>query len=130
MIGLFRRDERVLLSMTIVAGVMCLMQAPGRAAAGRAMTIDDLLGAVRVSDPQLSPDGSQVVFVRTTTDLKTGKRNADLWSVRADGSSPNELIGAEGTDNTPRFSPDGKTLAFISSRDGAPQVYIAPMTRR
>jgi dipeptidyl aminopeptidase/acylaminoacyl peptidase len=127
---LLRRGRRCGLAMTIVAGVMCLTQVPGRAAVGRAMTIDDLLGAVRVSDPQLSPDGSQVVFVRTTTDLKTGKRNADLWSVRADGSSPNEMIGAEGPDNTPRFSPDGKTLAFISSRDGVPQVYLAQMTRR
>ncbi len=130
MTRLFRRDGRFLWSMTIVAGVMCLTQAPGRAAAGRAMTIDDLLAAVRVTDPQLSPDGSQVVFVRTTTDLKTGKRNADLWSVPADGSSANEMIGGEGADNTPRFSPDGKTLAFISSRDGVPQVYIAQMTRR
>ena len=38
---------------------------------GRSMTIDDLLGAIRVTDPQLSADGSRVVFVRTTTDLKS-----------------------------------------------------------
>jgi hypothetical protein len=66
---LLRRDERFLMAMTMTAGVICMTQAPGRAAAGRAMTIDDLLAAVRVTDPQLSPDGSRVVFVRTRTDL-------------------------------------------------------------
>jgi dipeptidyl aminopeptidase/acylaminoacyl peptidase len=94
--------------------------------AGRAMTIDDLIGAIRVTDPQLSADGSRVVFVRTTTDLKTGERNADIWAVPADGSSaPKELIGGSKADNTPRLSRDGRSLAFISTRDGAPQVYVA-----
>jgi len=115
--------------MTIAGGVICITQSPGRAAAGRAMTIDDLLAAVRVTDPQLSPDGSSVLFVRTTTDLKTGKRNADIWSVAADGSSaPRELIGGDTSENTPRFVPAGRRVAFISSRDGAPQVYIANAT--
>ena len=51
----------------------------------RPMTIDDLIGAVRVTDPQLSPDGRRVAFVRTTTDVKSGKRNADIWVVPAEG---------------------------------------------
>jgi dipeptidyl aminopeptidase/acylaminoacyl peptidase len=115
--------------MTIAGGVICITQSPGRAAAGRAMTIDDLLAAVRVTDPQLSPDGSRVLFVRTTTDLKTGKRNGDIWSVAADGSSAaRELIGGDTSENTPRFVSDGRRVAFISSRDGAPQVYIADAT--
>ncbi len=93
---------------------------------GRPMTIDDLIGAVRVTDPQLSPDGSRVIFVRTTTDLKSGDRNADIWTVPSDGSGPaRELIAGSKTDNTPRFSPDGRSIAFISTRDGAPQVYVA-----
>jgi dipeptidyl aminopeptidase/acylaminoacyl peptidase len=101
-------------------------QSSGRAAAGRAITIDDLLTAVRVTDPQLSPDGARVVFVRTVTDGKSGKRNADIWSVPADGSAaPKELIAGEGNENTPRYSPDGRRIVFISSRDGAPQIYVA-----
>jgi dipeptidyl aminopeptidase/acylaminoacyl peptidase len=100
-----------------------------RPPAGRAMQIDDLIGAIRVTDPQLTPDGAHVVFVRTTTDLKTGERNADIWTVPADGSgSPKELIVASKTDNAPRLSPDGRNLAFISTRDGAPQVFIADNT--
>jgi len=101
-------------------------QLSGLAPAGRPMTIDDLITAVRVSDPQLSPDLTRVLYVRTTTDGKTGKRNADIWSVPADGSaSPKEFIGGDAADNTPRYSTDGKHVAFISSRDGAPQVYVA-----
>src|SRR5438046_7026116 len=54
----------------------------------RAMTIDDLITAVRVSDPQVSPDGKRVLYTRTTTELQTGKRNSDIWVVPADGSAP------------------------------------------
>lgn len=96
------------------------------AAAARPMTIHDLLTAVRVTDPQLSPDGRRVAFVRTTTDATTGARNADIWVVPADGSAaPALLVGGEKTENTPRWSPDGKRLAFLSTRGGAPQIYIA-----
>ena len=91
------------------------------------MTIQDLIAAVRISDPQLSPDGRLVAFVRTTTDLATGKRNADIWVVPADGSAPARLlIGGDKTDNTPRWSPDGKLLAFISTRDGEPADLSSP----
>jgi dipeptidyl aminopeptidase/acylaminoacyl peptidase len=120
-----------------MASAICAMQSSGRAwlagtrspeqpgSRSRAMTIDDLLAAVRVTDPQLSPDGSRVVFVRTTTDLKSGVRNGDLWSVPADGgSAAREIVGGDKSENTPRFFPDGRRIAFISSRDGVPQVYV------
>ena len=113
-------------SITLAAFAALTVQPSGRAAAGRAMTIDDLITAVRVAEPQLSPDGRTVAFVRTVTDGKTGARNADIWSVAADGSGePKLLIGGDKTDNSPRFSKNGRTLAFISTRDGAPQVYVA-----
>ena len=89
------------------------------------MTIEDLLGVIRVTDPQVAPDNRSVAFVRTTTDLKTGGRNADIWTVSSNGGDPRELIGGDKSENTPRFSQDGKRMAFISTRDGAAQVYVA-----
>lgn len=92
----------------------------------RAMTIEDLIVAPRIADPQLSPDGKTVLFVRTTTDGKTGRRNADIYSVPADGSrAPGAIVEGEKTETNPRWSPDGKRFAFLSNRDGAMQVYVA-----
>jgi dipeptidyl aminopeptidase/acylaminoacyl peptidase len=123
-----RRAIQLQLAMrTISYAVVCtagiLSAAPAFAA--RPMTLHDLLAAVRVSDPQLSPDGRTVVYTRTTTDVATGRRNADIWSVPADGGSPKLLIGGDKSENTPRWSPDGKHLAFLSNRDGEMQVYVA-----
>ena len=116
---------RVLFAAALAGSLSFASQAPNTQP-GRPMTIDDLIGAVRVTDPQLSPDGSRVLFVRTTTDVKSGERNADIWTVPADGSGPSrEFIAGSKTDNTPRFSADGRAVAFISTRDGAPQVYVA-----
>jgi dipeptidyl aminopeptidase/acylaminoacyl peptidase len=89
------------------------------------MVVEDLLGAVRVGDPQVSPDGQRVLFVRTTTDLSSGKRNSDIWTVPADGATPpSPFIVSPRGDDTPRFLPNGR-IAFMSTRDGAPQVYVA-----
>jgi dipeptidyl aminopeptidase/acylaminoacyl peptidase len=118
--------KATILLLTMAGALTSVTALRGAPSAARAMTVEDLLTAVRVSDPQLSPDGKTVVFVRTTTDLATGKRNQDIWSVAADGASkPKELIGGDKAENTPRFTSDGKSIVFISSRDGAPQVYMA-----
>jgi dipeptidyl aminopeptidase/acylaminoacyl peptidase len=107
----------------LLAAALLSLASPATAA--RPMTIQDLLGAVRVSDPQVSPDGKLVAFVRTTTDVASGKRNADIWVVPADGTGPPRLlVGGEKTENTPVWTPDGR-LAFISNRDGEMQIYLA-----
>src|SRR5512139_3530387 len=104
---------------------LVLATAARPAAAARLMTIDDLLTAVRVSDPRLSPDGKWVAFVRTETDPKSLKRNADVWIVPSDGSAPpRALTRHEKSDTTPAFSPDGTALAFLSARSGASQVWV------
>jgi dipeptidyl aminopeptidase/acylaminoacyl peptidase len=93
---------------------------------GRAMSIDDLITAVRVTEPALSPDGATVAFTRTVTNGQTGRRNGDIWVVSADGSAPPKaLITGDASDTSPAFSSDGKHLAFLSSRTGAPQVFVA-----
>src|SRR2546428_13442826 len=88
---------------------------PATAQTKRPMALNDLITAVRVGDPQLSPDGRRVLYVRTTTDGPSGKRNADIWSVPAEGSgAASEFIGGEKGGNTPRVSADGKPVACLA----------------
>jgi dipeptidyl aminopeptidase/acylaminoacyl peptidase len=92
----------------------------------RVMTVDDLITMVRVSEPELSPDGKSVLFTRTTTAPDSGKRNSDIWVVPADGSAaPRQFIGGEKSENSAHYTPDGKHVVFFSNRDGAAQVYVS-----
>src|ERR1043166_8800163 len=80
----------ILAPLAALSAVTSLAQA--QVQAKRAMTLDDLLTAVRVGDPQVSPDGKRVLFTRTTTAMPAGTRNADIWVVAADGSTPSRAF--------------------------------------
>src|SRR5437016_2945089 len=96
-------------------------------AAGRPMTAEDLLAVKAVSDPQLSPDASLVVYVVSELDRATDKTNSSLWLVPAAGGEPKQLTTTPGTNNHPRFRPDGKTIAFVSHRGGTNQIWLLPL---
>ena len=94
---------------------------------GRPMTIDDLLAIKSVSDPRISPDGESVVYVVSELDRATDKTDSTLWLIPTAGGEPKRMTTAPGTNNHPRWSPDGKTLAFVSSRGGSAQVWLLPV---
>lgn len=88
--------------------------------------IRDMLAMDRISDPQLSPDGTSIAFVRRVTDLEANRGRTDLWSVPIAGGAPTRLTNHPEADDTPRWAPDG-TLYFLSRRSGATQVWkLAP----
>ena len=106
--------------------VPCLVS-PLALGAGRAMTVDDLLAVKSVGDPQVSPDGKHVVYVLSELDRATNKSNSDLYLIALIGGEPKRLTTAPGADNHPRWSPDGKSIAFNSSRSGSMQIWILPI---
>ncbi len=95
--------------------------------AKRPITFEDMAKIQRISDPQVSPDGRWVAYVQGTVDLEANKTVRHIWLVPAAGGEPKQLTRGEGSDTRPRWSPDGKSLAFISSRGGKSQVWIVPV---
>jgi dipeptidyl aminopeptidase/acylaminoacyl peptidase len=99
---------------------------PLPAAAGP-FTVQDNMKLKRVADPQVSPDGKWVAFQAQENDLASGARNTDIWLVATAGGEPRRLTTHPKADTHPRWSPDGKQVAFLSTRDGAPQVFVQPV---
>lgn len=95
-------------------------------AAKRPMTLDDLFKFKRVSDPVISPDGSQVAYAVTTiTDVPTNKTTSNLWLAAADGrTSPRQLTTTDKKDRRPKWSPDGSKILFESNRSGESQLWM------
>jgi dipeptidyl aminopeptidase/acylaminoacyl peptidase len=94
----------------------------------RGMTAEDVGQLVDVSDPRLSPDGRTVAFVVSTIDLDANEYRNRIWLAAADGSSPPRAFTAgDGRDRVPRWSPDGRELAFVSHReDKGSELYVIP----
>ena len=89
----------------------------------RRFTIDDLLKVRRVGDPQVSPKGDQVAFTITDVDKTTNKSTTQIYLVPLGGGETRQLTNDEHSSASPRWSPDGEKLAFISTRDGEAQIW-------
>ena len=87
----------------------------------RPMTLVDLINLPQVSDPQLSPDGRQIVFVKSEANWKADRRIGHIWKINADGSGLAQMTSGADGDSSPRWSPDGKTIAFIAKRGTEPE---------
>src|ERR1041385_1614192 len=89
----------------------------------RHFTIDDLLKVRRVSDPQVSPRGDLVAFTITDVDKAANKSTTQIYLVPVGGGEVRQLTNDEHSATSPRWSPDGDKLAFVSARDGADQLW-------
>ncbi|HEY8020924.1 MAG TPA: S9 family peptidase [Thermoanaerobaculia bacterium] len=91
--------------------------------AKRPIAETDLFRFVWVADPQMSPDGHAVAFVRVAVDAKREGYDTSIWIVPADGGAPPRALTSGRHDGSPRWSPDGRRLAFLRAveKDGQPQ---------
>ena len=76
------------------------------------------------TDPQISPDGKKIVYVRRFADPMTDKRYSNLWIINSDGTDHRPLTTGNRSDVSPRWSPDNTRLAYLSDADGKQQLYI------
>ena len=91
--------------------------------AGRFETID-IFNLEYVSDPQISPDGSKVIYVRNFKDIMTDKSYSNMWIVNPDGTENRPLTTGNQSDSYPRWSNDGTRVAYKSNREGSLQLYL------
>ncbi len=89
--------------------------------------VRDLVMMQRLSDPQVSPNGHEIVFVLRSTDLEKNGGRYDLWRVGADGSGLLQLTTNSASDTNPRWSPDGRAIYFLSTRTGSSQIWRLPL---
>ena len=90
-------------------------QTPAR----RTVNTSDLYRLRSIGDPQRSPDGAWVAYTVSRADSAKDKSDTDIWMTRWDGTATVRLTFTEESESQPRWSPDGKTLSFVSSRQGA-----------
>src|SRR5688572_30979000 len=91
----------------------------------RPLTFDDLMAIKRIGDAQISPDGSRVAYVVTDVDKNLNRGKRSVWAVPSSGGASQQLITSDKNDYSPRWSADGKWIAFLSTREGAPQIFVA-----
>jgi acylaminoacyl-peptidase len=84
----------------------------------------DVFAMVYAGDPQISPDGQWIAFARRWSDIQTDTRHSNIWLVKADGSSSRALTSGPYSETSPRWSPDGTRLLYVSNRSGKSQLHV------
>src|SRR5256885_7304743 len=119
--------KRLLVALGCLAFPLSLFPFPGLSAQKRAITIDDYLALKSVGNPQLSPDGKWGAYTVTEQSLKDNRGSERIWMGDLASRSARQLTAGQGSDRQPRWSPDGRTLAFVSTRENGAQLWVLPV---
>src|SRR5687768_11402824 len=109
---------------TFVLLVLAALPAARGAVAKPTFSAMDVFALEWASDPEISPDGARVAYVRRSFDAKTDTRRGAIWLVDRDGGNHRPLAGLAGNQSSPRWSPDGGRLAFVAAGDDGAQIHM------
>lgn len=116
---------KCLCAVALLAGVSGTALAAPAEGPTRTFTARDLFSLEVAADPQISPDGSRVAYVRRSADIMTDRMRPTIWLVDTRTGQQTPLVAGTGAHSQPRWSPDGKRLAYVSSAEGgAPQLFV------
>lgn len=120
--------NRAIFRSGVVIALAIASQAAAYAQNGakHAITFDDMMRMHRIGEAQVSPDGKWVAYTLATPDFDANRNASNVWMVPTAGGEALQLTQS-GHDSSPVWSPDGKTIAFLSSRSGESQVYLLAM---
>src|SRR3989475_12192714 len=109
----------------LVAAALALTSSPALWAqdASHKLTAMDEFQLQLPTDPQISPDGKKIVYVRRFADPMTDKRYSNLWAINSDGSDHRPLTTGNRSDVSPRWAPDCTRIAYLSDADGKQHLY-------
>lgn len=116
----------------LIGGFFCLFSSllPAQTPTKRSLKPSDVYRLQNLGDLQISPDGNWVAYTLSSVDSVKNKRNSDIWMVSWDGKESIQLTHTPDGESQPRWSPDGKYLSFVSSRNGLTSSQIWLMDRR
>ena len=112
----------VLAALLVACAVPSGATSPARPSA--IFTATDLFGLEAAADPQISPDGRTIVYVRRSNDVMTDRQRSTLWAIDVRTGEQTPLVAGPGTHGGARWSPDGTRLAYVSTADGGAQIYV------
>ena len=102
--------------VAIALFISCTSIPSTHAQSKRPVAIDDIYRTQQVGNPQCSPDGKWIAYTLTTIDRDADKRRTSIWMVNWEGTRDVQLTSGANGDSSPRWSPDGNYLAFLSAR--------------
>jgi len=123
-------QNRLLVLALLAAFTPCFLEAqtappPTAGPQKRPMTFEDMMQMKRLGDTAVSPDGKWLAYSATSVDLAKNKKTAELWLQAIAGGEPTKIEGTHPGDGGVQFSADGRSILFLSSRTGAPQIWLA-----
>ena len=111
--------------MSLIRFVVILMLCVVATAEARPFKNTDVFELESARDPQISPDGSQIAYARATNDIMTDRTRQNIWLVASDGSDHRPLLSGKANYSSPRWSPTGDRLAYVSAIEGGkPQLFV------